>query len=143
MDRAKADAILAALEGGKSLRAACLGLCDPATVFRWCDANPEFAQQYADARARGYKLLADEILEISDENEGKARLGEDGELVDVTFDATAVARNRLRVDSRKWMLAKMLPKVYGDKLDVAHSGELKFTRIEREIVRPQPKDQDG
>lgn len=31
-----------------------------------------------------------------------------------------VARSRLRTDTRKWMLSKVLPKVYGDKLDLNH-----------------------
>ena len=30
-------------------------------------------------------------------------------------------RSRLRVDTRKWVLSKMLPKLYGDKLQ--HTGE--------------------
>ena len=37
-------------------------------------------------------------------------------------DHEHIQRARLRVDTRKWMLSKMLPKLYGDKLDVAHSG---------------------
>ena len=27
-------------------------------------------------------------------------------------------RNRLRVDTRKWLLSKALPKIYGDRLEV-------------------------
>ena len=35
----------------------------------------------------------------------------------------AVLRSRLRVETRKWLLAKMLPKVYGDKLVTEHTGK--------------------
>src|ERR1700676_5035469 len=44
--------------------------------------------------------------------------------------ATSITRENLadnlwlRVDARKWLMAKMAPKRYGDKLDVAHSGGL-------------------
>ena len=38
------------------------------------------------------------------------------------FDATAVARNRLRVDARKWLASKMAPKKYGDKLQTELTG---------------------
>ena len=31
-------------------------------------------------------------------------------------------RARLRVDTRKWILSKMLPKVYGDKFQVGGDG---------------------
>jgi hypothetical protein len=33
-------------------------------------------------------------------------------------DETAISRSRLQVDTRKWMLSKMLPKIYGDKIEV-------------------------
>jgi Bacteriophage Sf6, terminase small subunit-like len=34
------------------------------------------------------------------------------------LDAEHVQRSRLRVEARKWLLSKALPKVYGDKLDL-------------------------
>ncbi len=136
----KADAVCALLAEGQSLRkaSAAVGVA-ASSVLAWAESNPEFSEQYAHARMRGYQLLADEIIDISDDSSADIIETEHGPKV----DAERVARSKLRVDSRKWMLAKMLPKVYGDKLDVAHSGELKFTRIEREIVRPKPKNQDG
>ena len=39
-------------------------------------------------------------------------------------DQDVVQRSRLRVDSRKWLLSKILPKQFGEKIDVNHSGEL-------------------
>jgi hypothetical protein len=120
-----ADRICAELAEGKSLRAVCAqaGMPAPSTVLAWAEADKAFAEQYAGARARGYQLLADEILEISDDARGD--------------DAERVARSRLRVDSRKWLLSKMLPKIYGDKADVNLSGEIGIRTIERRIVDPQ------
>jgi hypothetical protein len=37
-------------------------------------------------------------------------------------DQEAINRSRLRVDTRKWLLAKLLPKVYGEKLE--HAGAI-------------------
>jgi len=94
---------------------------------------PEFAQQYTCVRTRAYQLLADEIIEISDDSDGDVIDTEHGPKV----DAERVARSKLRVDSRKWMLSKMLPKIYGDKLDLTHGGNLTINwpvappRIER------------
>lgn len=31
-------------------------------------------------------------------------------------------RDRLRVDTRKWLASKLKPKKYGDKVDLTHSG---------------------
>ena len=36
-------------------------------------------------------------------------------------DHDHISRSRLRVDSRKWVASKLLPKVYGDKLQ--HTGD--------------------
>ena len=103
---AKADAICCAIDGGASLRKAAKAQSVGASTFLdWVDARPDLAEQYARARARGYALLADEIIAISDGDEGA--------------DSERVPRDKLRVDSRKWMLSKMLPKLYGDRLDLA------------------------
>jgi hypothetical protein len=98
------------------------------TVMRLVDADPSFAALYTRARAIGYAKLAEEILEISDEAEVQAR--HEGEDVRLALYATAIARNRLRVDTRKWLLSKVLPKIYGDKLDLNHGGEVKVTGID-------------
>jgi len=149
-DPLAAAVILAELEDGKSLRAAAkeAGVA-PSSVMHWLDRDDylmdgkTFAEQYAQARAKGYAILGDELVEISDEQVTTVRRGkhepnaDDPDApVEVVYDATAVARNRLRVDTRKWLLAKMLPKLYGEKVDHNVSGELNFTRIERVITKP-------
>ena len=111
------------LEKGMSLQRACREVSDSPTagnVLTWVEKDPALAEQYAHARSVGYKLLADEIIAISDEVDVDARY--QGEEIKLALDATAVARNRLRVDTRKWMLSKMLPKVYGDKVTQEHVG---------------------
>ena len=67
-----------------------------------------------------YELLADEIVAIADENYTTDEHG-----VKERLSSEAIQRNRLRVDTRKWMLAKMLPKVYGDHTKVTneHTGK--------------------
>ena len=65
-----------------------------------------------------YELLADEIVSISDENYTTDEHG-----VKERLSSEAIQRNRLRVDTRKWMLSKMLPKVYGDKLTQEVTGK--------------------
>ena len=57
--------------------------------------------------------MADELLEVADEAEVTAQ--HDGADVKLALDATAVNRNRLRVDARKWYLSKLAPKKYGDR----------------------------
>lgn len=133
-DQSTADAICAKLAEGKSLRKACrdLGGPDPSTILNWCEASADFAQQYARARQLGYQLLADELVEIADDDSGDTIETENGPKANPEF----AARSRLRLDTRKWMLSKMLPKIYGEKLDLNHSGAVKFERIEAVIIDP-------
>ena len=134
-----ADSVLALLAEGKSLiKAAKESGTSASSVYDWMELNPQFAEEYAQVRARAYRMLADEIIEISDEAEVEAKY--QGDEVKLDLSATAVARNRLRVDSRKWMLAKMLPKVYGDKLELGGGLSIDSTieHITRTIVDPKP-----
>jgi len=113
-----ADSVCIALEDGASLRKAAESVGESArTILNWTRSNPEFLTQYTRAREIGYLQLADAILNISDESDVEVKY--DGEETRLELSATAVARNRLRVDTRKWMLSKMLPKIYGDKLELS------------------------
>lgn len=117
-----AGRVCSELEQGKSLRAACkeVGISASA-ILDWVKINKDFGEQYAHARDTGYKLLADEIIDISDEKEVQARY--QGEDVTLDLSAASIARNKLRIDARKWMLSKMLPKIYGDKLELSGNKE--------------------
>lgn len=120
-----ADEICERLARGESLRGICGDEHMPsaATVLRWArDDHEGFAQRYARARHTGYELLADELVEIADDgtNDYVERQRERGTFVEL--DAEHVARSRLRLDTRKWILAKMLPKVYGERIAHEHTG---------------------
>lgn len=100
------DEICERLSEGESLRKICLSpnMPNKATVFRWLVANETFRDQYARAREVQADVLADEIIDIAD---GKRAEYENGE--------ADVQRDRLAMDARKWVAAKLKPKVYGDK----------------------------
>jgi hypothetical protein len=83
------------------------------TVSDWVYNNPARAAMYAHAREERAEVLADEIVAISDETCVETKY--EGEEVKLVLDATAVARNRLRVDARKWVASKLKPRKYGDK----------------------------
>lgn len=118
-----ADAICERLADGESLRTICLDEDMPskATVFKWLGRFPEFADQYARAREEQAESFADELVAISDEQETAVKDGAGGTTM-VVFDATAVARNRLRIDARKWVASKLKPKKYGDKIQQEVTG---------------------
>lgn len=132
-----ADAICARLAQGESLNAICKddGMPDESTVRMWAlDDYRGFAPNYARAREIGYQKMADEIIAISDDSSNDVIQTEQGERPNAEF----VARSRLRVDSRKWMLSKMLPKVFGDKVENIHSGGIKVESVTRRVIDTKP-----
>ena len=117
-----ADRICAGLAEGKSLRAVCEapGMPAESTVRAWALDDVEgFAAQYARAREIGYERLADELLEIADTPKPGIKTKTDGKGEVETSDGDMIEHRRLQVDARKWMLAKMLPKKYGDRQVIA------------------------
>lgn len=87
---------------------------DPAAVLIWAmdDKGPGFTQQYARARELGYQVMAEDLTEIADDGTNDWQETETGQQPDHEH----IQRSRLRVDTRKWLLSKALPKIYGDKL---------------------------
>ena len=108
---------------GESLRSVCRddNMPDKATVLRWLKVHDEFRDQYTLARELQADHFADEMIEIADDatNDWMERKRKDGS-VETVFDNEHVQRSKLRVDARKWLMARMAPKKYGDRttLDV-------------------------
>lgn len=111
-------AICNRLSQGESLRSICAdeGMPDKSTVMRWLGLHKEFQDQYARAREAQADYWAEEIIEISDDDAQDAIV--DPESGNARINSEFVARSRLRVDTRKWLMARMAPKKYGDKLDI-------------------------
>lgn len=130
--QALAEKICERLSDGESLRTICKsdGMPSKTTVMRWL-ADEElsaFRDQYARAREAQADRYAEEVIEIADEDCAFVKRGSisgdesDAAEVEVAFDSAAVARNRLRVDARKWYASKLAPKKYGDKIQQEVSG---------------------
>jgi hypothetical protein len=90
------------------------------TIFKWLDQVPEFAKLYARAREAQGQLLADETLDIADESKEDyiKRLGYKGDEATWEVNGEAIARSKLRIDTRKWHAAHLAPKKYGEQIQV-------------------------
>lgn len=111
------------LADGKSLRDICRAddLPHESTVRLWArDDHEGFADRYLKAREIGYHAMFDEMLEIADDS-ARDRIV-DGEGVE-RVNIEVINRSRLRVDTRKWMLSKALPKIYGDRITQEITGK--------------------
>ncbi|MCH7928914.1 MAG: hypothetical protein IIA01_00215 [Proteobacteria bacterium] len=118
-----AATICTRLAGGESLRRICGDDDMPgeSTVHGWlvAEEHKDFETNYQLARQLQADRFADEILEISDDADNDFTAGEKGGKV---VNHEHISRSRLRVDTRKWLMSKVAPKVYGDKLQ--HTGDL-------------------
>ena len=104
-------------EEGKSLRAVLRpeDMPESHTFYKWVDSSKEKLLQYTRATSQRADNIFEDILTIADSTEDDIIENEDG------FEVTnhnVIQRDRLRVDSRKWMLGKMNPKKYSDKIQV-------------------------
>jgi hypothetical protein len=102
-----ANEILARTADGEGLLNICQSSHMPheRTVRRWVtdDMPPGFADRFARAVDLRHDRWADEVVSIADEP---------------AKDMAEVQRNRLRVDSRKWILSKLKPERFGDRVDL-------------------------
>jgi len=135
------EPICAELEKGLSLGEACAMYEDgpgPNTVLNWVKEDPQgVGARYSRAREIGYLVLGDRIAEIASQThtytlvplldaEGNQILDPEGnprmKRVLVPLNSDVIAHKRLQIDTLKWKLSKMLPKIYGDKITQEHTG---------------------
>lgn len=120
-----------------------------ASPWRWEAVNPEFGKRYARARAQHAHASAAQAIDIADgvDEVGAQRVQDmvgaikgaspkDRREILNALASSAVQRDRLRTDTRKWYTGKVLPRVYGDKLDLTSGGEVLRGVIAVPIERP-------
>ncbi len=92
------------------------------TIFRWLAKHAEFRDQYARACEARTEAHADEILAIADDGSNDWMQKNHGDTIVWVENGEAIRRSQLRIDSRKWLMSKLSPKKYGDKVTQEHSG---------------------
>ena len=131
-----ADEICRRLAEGEALNRICTdtpGFPHESTVRAWAIGDVQgFATKYARARELQAHVMAEEIRLISDTPEVGVTITTkaDGGVEEKKGDM--IEHRRLRIDARKWYLSKVLPKVYGDKQHIEHSGTVSIADALRE-----------
>jgi hypothetical protein len=121
--------VLSGMRNGLSAFKACeaAGLSQ-STFNLWVNEDAELAAEYARAREDLIERIANEVIELSDADVG---MQPDGKK-----DWAAVQKHKLQVDTRKWLLSKLAPKKYGEKIEVSGDPANPLVqRIERVIVK--------
>ncbi|MCW1985083.1 UNVERIFIED_ORG: hypothetical protein M2348_000794 [Sphingomonas sp. R1F5B] len=122
-DRALEDLLLAGLAEGVTLRKLCRRHhIAPGLVQRWRLEDKDFARRFALAREAGFEAIAEETLEIADDDAGDVTCKEkaDGSVA-VAKNPDNVARARLRVETRLKLLSKWAPGKYGESTELGQA----------------------
>ena len=99
---------------GLSMRQSCIKAGLTAQTFlRAVDASPALAERYAQARGALLDAMVDQILTLAD---APVPVLENG-----ATDPGMVRQRQLQIDARRWVLSKLAPNKYGDRLDVSVS----------------------
>jgi len=104
----------------------------------WPMLAKSYWEEYQAAVMRRAALWAEELVELADDKTNDQNADGKGNMA-------AVARSRLQVDTRKWLLSKLIPKQYGDSVALtgADGGQLQISWSNNPIldVTPDPQAQ--
>lgn len=140
--------ICSELAEGKSLRTVCKAEDMPSktTIFRWLSLDNKeewgksFRDQYARAKQEAADAMADELLDIVDDGHNDWMEVHFNGYTKTVVDQEAVQRSKLRAETRKWLMSKMKPKKYGDKLDLTSDGKrLRTEPVVVSSIKPRLK----
>jgi hypothetical protein len=114
-----ANRICEQIADGTSLIKICKaeGMPNKSTVLRWLEDKPEFATKYARAR----ELMADHHFDL---------------MQDIADEATpeTVQTAKLRLETMRWRVSKLLPKKYGEKVETAHTGAVEVRHLQVNVM---------
>lgn len=111
-----AEKVFAGMRSGLSAFKACQKAGVNQSAFNhWLNDDAELAAEYARAREDLIERIANETIEIADQPVGSTDSG--------ATDSGAVQKQRLQVDTRKWLLSKLAPKKWGDRIALAGDEE--------------------
>ena len=115
------DSICELIINGKSLRTALKenNNISAQTFFIWLREDDDKSKQYTRATTERDELMFEDMFDIADDSTSDYIETDSGKV----FNSEHLQRSKLRVDTRKWALSKIMPKKYGDKLDLTTDGE--------------------
>lgn len=97
-------------------------------MLGWLGTDQGFKAEYLDALRVRTLMESHRLVAISDGTERKVCIADEyGEIIKEYYIPEDVQRSRLRIDTRFKLLAKLEPTVFGDKMELAHTGNIGLT----------------
>lgn len=107
------------------------GFPQPSTINEWRFEYGDFSVKYARSKLIQADILAEYCLKICDESTYDEIENHMGESV---YNHEYVARARLKIDTRKWLASKLLPKQYGDRIELEQKTE-ENDKLREEVLK--------
>ena len=85
------------------------------TFFEMIREDETLSALYAKACDQRALIIFESMIETAEDRSNDVLIDERGRMIG---NNAAVQRDRLIIDTKKWILAKLAPKVYGDKLQI-------------------------
>lgn len=114
-------------------------LPDDKTVYRWLADNEQFRDQYARAREDQAAFVLDQVPEIADDgrNDWMEKFGRDGQSIGWTVNGEAVARSKLRVETRFKLAEKLAPKKFGARQAIDLKAQVAISDMTEDELRAE------
>lgn len=93
------------------------------TILKWFRDVPGFSDMYMRAKEIGFEVLADEIIDIADAVEN--------------IDKDECRRHQLMIETRKWLLAKLQPRKYGERVTQEIVGNREEAPVQVEVTKEE------
>ena len=125
-DEVTARRICEDIASGRNLSDVCRQAWAPsrATIHKWFGEHEDFRRMVDAARILGCHVIAEEIISISDEE---------------VKDSAEASRQRTRCENRRWLVGKLYPQMFGDKvsIDVTQKGDARESekRADERLLR--------
>lgn len=122
-----AELVCDLIGNGISLKRVCQvpGMPTRQVVMKWTREDEHFESMYTRAKIGSTEAMADDILDIADD--GSNDFMEDGYMRGKTpgyrVDGENINRSKLRVETRKFLMAALKPKKYGAHTDLTTNGK--------------------
>lgn len=123
------DKIYGLISGGDSVRNILRDSKLPTqdTFYKWIGADEKEAESYVRACETRQEGIFEDIINIADDGTNDYMTITKGNETYNVEDKEVTQRSKIRIDARKWMLGKMNPSKYGDKIHTEHSGKVETT----------------
>lgn len=93
------------------------------TIRSWLVKDEQFRHLYLEAKQIAMIWLSEEITEIADDSSQDVHVTTYGDGVErISPNTEFIGRSKIRIDARKWNMARLAPKIFGEKIEQTLQG---------------------